>query len=161
MHILPTYPYWSSDWDASTSPRHLVQVVAVVVPKRLEIFLPLEEIRRRIETRDGAILDTRGTSSGGQAENTETWEETKEKFLNITSDELWRLQKILMRPMRTSTTSARRRCRLWILWRRVRRLQEGQREPERGELAESRAAMEDFNEGFDARRSRIGLLRKL
>ena len=39
--------------------------------------------------------DTRGTSSSGHADNTETWEETKDKFLNITPDELWRLQKIL------------------------------------------------------------------
>ena len=39
--------------------------------------------------------DTRGTSSSGHADNTETWEETKEKFMNITPEELRRLQKIL------------------------------------------------------------------
>ena len=46
---------------------------------------PLEEIRRRMETRDGAS----GTLVAPlPAANTETWEETKEKFLNITPDEL-------------------------------------------------------------------------
>ena len=39
--------------------------------------------------------DTRSTSSTGQADNTETWEETKDKCLNITPDELWKVQKIL------------------------------------------------------------------
>ena len=38
--------------------------------------------------------DTRGTSSTGQADNTETSEETKDKFLNITPDELWKVQEI-------------------------------------------------------------------
>ena len=32
--------------------------------------------------------DTRGTSSSGHADKTGTWEETKEKFLNVTPDEL-------------------------------------------------------------------------
>ena len=35
--------------------------------------------------------DTRGTSSSGQPDNPETWEETNEKCLYITLDELWKL----------------------------------------------------------------------
>ena len=39
IHFLLTYSHKSSDWDASTSPRQLVQV-AIVVPKRLNIIEP-------------------------------------------------------------------------------------------------------------------------
>ena len=38
--------------------------------------------------------DTRGTSSSIHADHTDTLEETKEKFPNITREELWRLQEI-------------------------------------------------------------------
>ena len=39
--------------------------------------------------------DTRGTSSSGRADNTETWENTREKPLQISPAETWKLQKIL------------------------------------------------------------------
>ena len=39
--------------------------------------------------------DTRGTSSSGLADNTETWRDTKEKILQIAPAELWKMQKIL------------------------------------------------------------------
>ena len=45
--------------------------------------------------REWGHRDTRGTSSGGQVDKRETREGTIEEFLNITPEELWRLQKIL------------------------------------------------------------------
>ena len=67
IHFLLTYSHKSSDWDASTSPRQLVQV-AIVVPKRLK-NLRTQETKRRMVPRD----DTRGTSYSGQVDTTETW----------------------------------------------------------------------------------------
>ena len=74
----------------------MVAIVAVVVPEGLEPTLPTSggdkasEGARRMEP-----ADTRGTSSGDQADNTETWEETRDKFLHISPDELWKITKDL------------------------------------------------------------------
>ena len=111
--------------------------------------------------RDGANGDTRGTSSSGQADNSDTKEEAKEKFLNITPEELWRPRKILSNKKgslsenykknteatRRSTISTRRRCKLWNLWQPC---MLSSRRPEKISecdvtFEESRAAVDEFN----------------
>ena len=43
----------------------------------------------------GSASETGGASSSGKKNKSQAWEGTKEKFLNITSEDLWSPQKIL------------------------------------------------------------------
>ena len=72
----------ASDWDAASPPRYVVAIVAVVVPEGLEPP-PSRGDRAPEGNARWCKQDTRGTGSSGQADNTETWEETKDKMLHI------------------------------------------------------------------------------
>ena len=76
-----------SDWDAASPARYVVAIDAIEVPEGLEPLVSGGYKALKVYT-GGSRRDTRGTSSSGQADNAETWEETKEKSADCTSPTL-------------------------------------------------------------------------
>ena len=81
----PSYSYWSFDGDAATPPRYVVTFGTRRASGADEAPEGYTGWSRR---------DTRGTSSSGQADNTETWTDTKEMLLQIAPADLWKLQEL-------------------------------------------------------------------
>ena len=67
-----------SDWDAASPPRYVVAIGAIEVPEGLEPLVSGGYKALKVYT-GWSRRDTRANSSSGQADNVETWEETKEK----------------------------------------------------------------------------------